>query len=252
MHYYPHHIGDYRSATSHLSNEEDLAYRRLLEMYYDTEQPIPLETQWVARRLRVGCESVQVVLNDFFEQREDGWHHARCEEEIKEYAARADRARKNGKNGGRRKAAPALAENPVGSQSVPSGNPDLTQPLANQEPVTSNQNHIPPISPKGGKRKPKAESEATDAIEPTFEEFWSTWPSSLRKVGKVNCAKKWKARGLAKIAGTIIAHVRAMKSSEQWKSGYEPSPATYINQSRWEDGIESAGKSTDDQFAGVM
>ena len=52
MNYYPHHIGDYRSDTTHLSNEEDLAYRRLLEMYYDTEQPIPLETQWVARRLR--------------------------------------------------------------------------------------------------------------------------------------------------------------------------------------------------------
>ena len=33
MHYYPHHIGDYKSATAHLSNEEDLAYRRLLEMY---------------------------------------------------------------------------------------------------------------------------------------------------------------------------------------------------------------------------
>ena len=56
MYYYPHHIGDYKSATAHLTNEEDLAYRRLLEMYYDTEAFIPLETQWVARRLRVGCE----------------------------------------------------------------------------------------------------------------------------------------------------------------------------------------------------
>jgi uncharacterized protein YdaU (DUF1376 family) len=244
MHYYPHHIGDYRAATAHLSNEEDLAYRRLLEMYYDTEQPIPLETQWVARRLRVGSESVQVVLNDFFQQREDGWHHTRCEEEIKEYAARADRARKNGKNGGRRKAAPDKAENPVGSQSVPSGNPELTQPLANQEPVTSNQEPITPISPKGSRRKSVGTVEG-------FAEFWDTWPTSLRKVGKVKCEEKWKARNLSAVADKIIAHVKAMKQSEQWTNGYEPSPMTYINQSRWEDGVAGA-KAVDDQFAGVM
>jgi uncharacterized protein YdaU (DUF1376 family) len=240
MHYYPHHIGDYRAATAHLSNEEDLAYRRLLEMYYDTEQPIPLETQWVARRLRVGSESVQVVLNDFFEQQQDGWHHARCEEEIKEYAARADRARKNGKNGGRRKAAPAKAENPVGSQSVPSGNPEVTQPIANQEPRTKN--HIPPKPPEGGEPK-------LDAMH-GFAEFWATWPSSIRKVGKASCETKWKTKKLAHHAETIIAHVKAMKTSEQWTSGYEPSPMTYINQRRWEDGV--AGAAEDDQFAGVM
>ena len=142
MHYYPHHIGDYRSATTHLTNEEDLAYRRMLEMYYDTEKPIPLDTQWVARRLRVGLDSVQVVLNDFFEQQEDGWHHARCDAEIKEFTKKADIARENGKKGGRRKAAQTLEKNQVGSQSVHSDNPELTQPLANQEPVTSNQEPV--------------------------------------------------------------------------------------------------------------
>ena len=44
MNYYSFHIGDYRGATAHLSNEEDLAYRRLLDMCYDTESAIPLET----------------------------------------------------------------------------------------------------------------------------------------------------------------------------------------------------------------
>jgi len=219
-----------------------LAYRRLLEMYYDTEQPIPLETQQVARRLRVGSESVQVVLNDFFEERTDGWHHARCEEEIKQFAARADRARKNGKNGGRRKAAPALEENPVGSQSVPSGNPELTQPLANHNHNPRTKNHIPPKPPEGGEQK-------LDAMH-GFAEFWATWPSSIRKVGKASCETKWKTKKLAAIAEQIIAHVKSMKTSEQWTTGYEPSPMTYINQRRWEDG--EAGAVHDDQFAGVM
>ena len=72
MHYYSFHIGDYRSATTHLSNDEDLAYRRLLDMYYDTEKPIPLDTTWVARRIRIDAVVVSGVLQDMFEQREDG------------------------------------------------------------------------------------------------------------------------------------------------------------------------------------
>lgn len=125
MHYYPHNIADYRSDTAHLSNEEDLAYRRLLEMYYDTERPIPLETEWVARRLRVGAESVSSVLRDFFQLTEDGWVQARCERVISEYHGRAERARQNGKNGGRPK-------NPAGSQPVASGPPAETGLKTNQ------------------------------------------------------------------------------------------------------------------------
>lgn len=255
MHYYPHHIGDYKSATSHLNNEEDLAYRRLLEMYYDTEQPIPLETQQVARRLRVTPESVQVVLVDFFEEQPDGWHHARCEAEINEYAGRIDRARNAGKKGGRpRKVAstekptlnqPFTDPKPALSQPLTDPNPTLTQPLTNQEPVTSNQNQDTPLPPKGGRRKSSGTVEG-------FNEFWETWPTSLRKVGKVKCEEKWVARNLSSVADKIIAHVKAMKQGEQWTSGYEPSPMTYINQSRWEDGIESATDTSDDPFKGAM
>lgn len=85
MHYYQFHIGDYRSSTMHLSNEEDLAYRRLIDWYYDTESPIPLETKWVSRRLRVGCDALESVLNDFFVRTEDGWVSPRCEQEIAAY-----------------------------------------------------------------------------------------------------------------------------------------------------------------------
>ncbi len=79
MHFYRFHIGDYKSATAHLSNEEDLAYRRLLDMYYDTEKPIPLETDWVARRIRVGSEVVVTVLQDMFVEKKNVWIHDRCD-----------------------------------------------------------------------------------------------------------------------------------------------------------------------------
>ena len=59
MHYYQFSIGDYKAATGHLSNEEDLAYRRLLDMYYDTESKIPLDTQWVTQWLPIRIPSLR-------------------------------------------------------------------------------------------------------------------------------------------------------------------------------------------------
>jgi len=142
MHYYPHHIGDYKSATAHLTNDEDLAYRRLLEMYYDTETFISLETQWVARRLRVGTDALEAVLKDFFVRTEEGWKHSRCDLVIREYHEMAEKNRRNGKLGGRPKSNKQGAKNPVGSQSVPSGIPVETHSKANQEPITKTKNQL--------------------------------------------------------------------------------------------------------------
>ena len=137
MHYYQFHIGDYRAATAHLSNDEDLAYRRLLDMYYDTEQPIPLDTQWVSRRIRVASEVVNAVLQDMFVLTQDGWSHPRCESEIEHYRQLAEKNRENGKKGGRPKKPSGL---PVETDSEP--NKTLTK---NHEPTTNNQ----VIEPKG-------------------------------------------------------------------------------------------------------
>ena len=106
-------------------------------MYYDTEKPIPLDTQVVSRRLRVGTQALATVLEDFFVRTETGYKHARCDAEIAEYNRKAKAARANGKKGGRRKAAPALDENPVGTDPVSKPNPGKTQTLANQEPLTN-------------------------------------------------------------------------------------------------------------------
>lgn len=79
-----------------------------------------------------------------------------------------------------------------------------------------------------------------------FGEFWNLWPQSERKVAKAACEKSWKARKLDEVADQILAHVAVMKASDQWQRGYEPSPKTYLNQSRWEDGApESADLLTD-------
>lgn len=128
VHYYKFHIGDFIRATHYLSNEEDLAYRRLLDMYYETEHPIPLETQLVSRRLRIGIEALEFVLSEFFERTELGWTNRRADLEIREYHALQERNRENGKSGGR----------PKKTQPVSARNPDETL-TRNHKPETINQ-----------------------------------------------------------------------------------------------------------------
>jgi len=86
MNYYPFHIGDYLSATRHLSWEEDAAYRRMLDTYYTTEKPLPLDVRAVCRLVLATTDSqreaVEVVLGEFFERTDAGWINRRADGEI--------------------------------------------------------------------------------------------------------------------------------------------------------------------------
>ncbi len=93
MHYYQFNIGDYQSHTGHLLELEDLAYRRLLDWVYLHEKPIPLEINEVARniRMRTHCESIAIVLQEFFIRTDAGWVSDRVRREI---AKTGDKSRK--------------------------------------------------------------------------------------------------------------------------------------------------------------
>jgi uncharacterized protein YdaU (DUF1376 family) len=84
MHYYQFNIGDYQSHTAHLSEIEDLAYRRLLDWYYLHECPIPDDIPEIARqiRMRTHTESIAIVLQEFFELTKKGWSSVRANREI--------------------------------------------------------------------------------------------------------------------------------------------------------------------------
>ena len=86
MNYYPFHIGDYLSATRHLSWEEDAAFRRLLDTYYTTEKPLPAELRAVCRLVLATTESqreaVRIVLEEFFVLTPAGWINNRADNEI--------------------------------------------------------------------------------------------------------------------------------------------------------------------------
>lgn len=84
MNYFPFHVGDYTAHTAHLDPIEDLAYRRMLDAYYLREGPLPSDHKEVARlvRLRDHLDAVTQVLGEFFELTDEGWRHARCDQEI--------------------------------------------------------------------------------------------------------------------------------------------------------------------------
>ena len=156
MNYYPHHIGDYLTATAHLSWAEDCAYRRLLDVYYSRERAIPADIAQACRLVRAASKderkAVETVLTEFFTQTADGWRHGRCDAEIVKAAEAAERARANGKKGGRPPRIEPTA-NPEETKPVISGNPEKSKsqaPNPNPNPIYSEAKASggkPPMSP---------------------------------------------------------------------------------------------------------
>lgn len=125
MNYFSFHIGDYATDARYLSLMEDLAYRRLLDLYYQSETPIPLVDAARAIGMREHADDVEGVLRRFFVRTDAGWTQSRCDKEIAGYRAMGE--------GGRRGAAKRWGK---GGDSPPIQTPMLT---SNHEPVTNNQ-----------------------------------------------------------------------------------------------------------------
>jgi uncharacterized protein YdaU (DUF1376 family) len=132
MNFYPFHIGDYLSHTSHLSDEEDLTYRRMIDLYYQTEEPFT-DTAKLARKVRSSFEIVGSLLHEFFVYEDGAWHNKRADVEIAKYRAMKDGGRK-GASIRWHKGSDSLA---ITSPNTPPKHPPM--PTKNQEPLTKNQ-----------------------------------------------------------------------------------------------------------------
>lgn len=165
MNYYPHHIGDFNSATRHLTRVERSLYRDLIELYYDTEQPLPADNfDRLARRVIAISEdekeALQFVLDEFFELDGDLYRHERCEREIEKYRNNNSAKAKAGKASAeaRKRKAEAAKSNKTtkGQQGLTDAEQPLSECATNQEPVTSNQepvtsNQVKDITPQAAK-----------------------------------------------------------------------------------------------------
>jgi uncharacterized protein YdaU (DUF1376 family) len=129
MHYYQFNIGDYASHTRHLDLLEDLAYRRILDLYYLHERPLNGDATFVAKQIGMRDEAAIVleVLNEFFQKTEEGYVNGRADKEIAHFHSKIEQASRAGK---------ASAERRLNARSTD------VQPNIKQEPITNKQEPI--------------------------------------------------------------------------------------------------------------
>lgn len=222
MFHYKRHIGDYRSATAHLTNDEDLAYMRLLDYYYETEGPIDKPLDWLARRLRVKADDLSVVLADFFTKQDDGWHQKRCDEEISEYRSYCQKNSENGQKGGRprkptanRTVTDGLASE---TQSQPTRNPDESLTV-NREPPTCEPPtpvQTPRATALGSSNKPP---KLVEVAKPAglSDALWNEWRAVRGKKLVTQLALDAITREAAK-AGLTLDEAVALAAENGWQS----------------------------------
>lgn len=189
MNYYEHHIGDYIKDTAHLSMVEEAAYRRMIDAYYTRESPLPVDKKACQRLARARskdeCTAVDVILDEYFVLREDGWHQKRCDEEIARFQ---EKSRKAKQSADARWAKAACDDDANALRTQCEGNATRARP-SNQAPVT---NTLPsegstPATKKANGKSPKrslpagfeisdrvrtwAEKKGFDRLEAHFESF---------------------------------------------------------------------------------
>ena len=177
MHYYQFNIGDYSSHTSRLSNIEDLAYRRLLDLYYLNERPFNGCSTDVAREIGLSDHQVEVdyILSKFFTKTDDEWCNKRCDDELEVYHNKQKSASKAGK-------ASAKARRAKASEQTSNDRPTTVQPNNNQEPVTTNQE---PDKNKGAFFLP---SEVSESVWADFEQHRKEIRKPLKPLSKIKSA----------------------------------------------------------------
>jgi len=218
MHYYQHNIADYRKDTTHLSLLEHGVYHQLIDQYYLSEQPIPLEETKLYRLMSARSEdekiAIQSVLEDFFIKTEDGYIHKRCDIEIEAYQTKSERAvvaakLRWGKESNATAMQPHTERIPTAMQTI------------NHKPITINHK---PIT-----NKPKTKLLECDE----FIQFWNTYP---KKVGRDKALESWN-KTRPNIEEVLKALDWQIKSDQWFKNGgqFIPNPTTYLNQGRWKD-----------------
>ena len=245
MNFYPFNIGDYSAATRHLTWDEDLAFRRLIDAYYNREEPLPLDRNQVYRlvlaRTNEQREAVDIVVQEFFVETESGWANYRCDEEIikandkknkasasAEERWRIAREKNDALPSNSERNAMAMRTHKNDMQTHSEGNDfscegNAPNPNPNPNPNVNLKRHL---------------SDKSDVVE-AFDKFWLAYP---KKVAKPNALRAW--RSAKPNLEIVLATIAKMSATDDWmkESGkYIPMPATFLNQRRWEDETSPTG-----------
>lgn len=271
MHYYQFNIGDYSARTAHLSPIEDLAYRRMIDLYVKNESPLPKKVEEIARltRLRGHEESIKIVLSDFFTLTKSGWVDETIQQIVDKYKEKSEKAKKSAKARWEKESSNSEKNGDANALRTHCERNANHKPLTiNQEPLTNN--HKPETNNQELEKKTPCSLPAHDALddvnsleikqgeyydkppfspddistkalEHRFDEFWDNYPV---KKDKKKARDKWlkikpNQQLLEKILNSIKMQDREKKDRKQ-KTGFSPDwkhPTTWLNSESWEDEV---------------
>jgi uncharacterized protein YdaU (DUF1376 family) len=228
VNYYSYHIGDFNNATRHLTRIERSIYRDMLDLYYDTEQPLVIDRVALCRKLLARTEeestAVEQVLNEFFTKTEQGWYHSRCEEGIEEYRKNISGKSAAGKASAAKREAERLAK--LNERSTGVQHP--LSKCATDEQLTIPQEPLP--IPQEPVLKPSAKNRGEE-YPPEFEEAWAAYPKRPG-ASKADSLKAWSARiKSGATAADILAGViryAAYVIVKQTEPEFVKQPATFF------------------------
>ena len=245
MNFYPFHIGDYAAHTKHLSLYEDLAYRRLLDLYYTSEKPLPSDPVKVARLIgmREQVREVSDVLSDFFLITEEGHINKRCDDEILKYRGKAERAVKANKSRWN-------SDKPMKSDIESDAKSDTKSdavliPTNNQEPITNNQKKE---TTKRKSSQPEKPADVSESVWSDFNDIRKAKRSPLTKTALAGIAAE------AEKAGITLQNALEQCCARGWQ-GFKASWAIETNQARStstpnrQEALEARNQAVAEEFA---
>ncbi len=221
MNYYPHHIGDFNSATRHLTRLERSVYRDMLDLYYDTEAPLMLDMDVLCRLLIARSNeertAVEQVLNEFFTETEEGWRHSRCDSEIEKYHAQREAKSAAGKASAAKRA--QKAQRPLNSRSTPVEQPN--HDCATNQNQNHNHNQIKETPPNPRKRGNGFDASTIDLPDWLDREDWQSWVAD-RKARKKPVTEEGAKRQLQQLADyRVEGHLPRAVIANSIAGGYQ-------------------------------
>lgn len=197
MYHYPHHIGDFDKATRHLTRLERSTYRDLMDFYYETESQLPLDINFICRRILANSNeertAVEQVLNEFFHKTPDGWYHKRCDAEIDKFHANISQKSAAGKASAEKRALKlqrAINGRSTDVQREVNGTPTNLEPRTyNQEPIKEKKRASPFAPPSISEVQQYI---ASNSLTISASGFIDYYESNGWMVGK-NKMKNWQA-----------------------------------------------------------
>ena len=242
MRYYEKHIGDFNNSTRHFSRIERSIYQDLIELYYDKEQPLPNDLDWIHKHVLAHTDeekkAVEFCLDEKFTLENDVWMHERCEMVLAEYLENSQKADEKRENEARRKREYRARRKELLKKLKELGEtPSFNTPQHELEKILSDRTSSGQSRQGTATQQPTTTTQQPSTKEPVeyvlFSEFWKIYP---KKIGKKDVEKKWKK---LKVTDELFAKFKShvLVAYLETEKQFIPNASTYLNQERCEDEI---------------